>query len=81
MNIRWLKDLFKIGLKRQIVEEDIYECYQEHSSDEVTRNFEMLWEEEQTKPKPSLVRVATKTFWLRVIIVGIFFGTFESCCK
>jgi hypothetical protein len=70
-----------VGLKRQIVEEDVYECCEKHSSDRVTMRFEMLWEEEQLKPKPSLVRVALKTFWLRVIIVGFFYAVFETACK
>jgi hypothetical protein len=70
-----------VGLKRQIVEEDVYECSEKHSSDRVTMHFEMLWEEEQLKPKPSLVRVALKTFWLRVIIVGFFYAVFETACK
>lgn len=79
--IRWLKDLFKVGLKRQIVEEDIYECNENHTSDSATKKFEMLWEDEQNKENPSLVRVALKTFWLRVFFVGIFYATFETCCK
>lgn len=80
---RWLRDLFKIGLRRQIVDEDIYECYDEHSSDKVTSPVEKLWEDEQsqTKRKPSLIRVALKAFWFRVIVVGFFYATFETCCK
>ena len=78
---RWLKDLFKIGLKRQIIEDDISECSKKHTSDKVTRHFEMLWEEEMLKSKPSLIRVATKVFWLKVIIVGFFFAIFETFCK
>lgn len=79
--IRWLRDLFKVGLKRQIIEEDIYECSPKYSSDEVTKRFEMLWEDEQLKPQPSLIKVALKTFWMPVIVVGFFFAVFETCCK
>jgi ATP-binding cassette subfamily C (CFTR/MRP) protein 4 len=63
------------------VEEDIYESCRKHASDKVTRRFEMLWQDEMQKPQPSLIRVATKVFWLRVIIVGAIYGVFEAACK
>lgn len=60
---RWLKDLFKIGLKKEILEDDLYKVCRDHNSKKVSRRFEMLWEEEMLKQRPSLIRVTLKVYW------------------
>lgn len=77
----WLKDLLKMGMSKQISEDDLYECSRQHKSEKVTKKFEMLWSKEMTKEFPSLMRITLAEYWYRVIIVGFFFGTFEMVCK
>lgn len=79
--LRWLKDLFKIGLSRQVKEDDMYTCVKRQKSENVSQKFQMLWEEELTKPKPSLMRVIMKIYGYKVIFVGILFSIIELPCK
>lgn len=76
-----MKDLFKIGMKKEIHEEDLYACCRKHKSDKVAKKFEMLWEKELSRDKPSLIRVTLKVYWYRVIFVGICFAILELGCK
>lgn len=78
---RWLTDLFKIGLSKEISEDDLYKCSRQHSSDKVSKRFEMLWDEEMTKQDPSLIRVTLKVYWYNVMIVGFFFSSVSIACK
>lgn len=77
----WLKDLFKIGLSKEINEEDLYKCSSAHTSAKVSRRFEMLWEREMAKEKPSLIKVTLKVYWYNVMIVGLFFSIVSIACK
>jgi hypothetical protein len=68
-------------LNRQIKPEDIYKCSRNHESEKVTENIQNLWNVELKTANPNLIWVATKALWLKVIIIGFFFGTFEMFCK
>lgn len=79
--VRWLKGLLKIGLSKEITEDDLYACSNQQTSEKVARKFELLWWNEMTKEKPSLIKVTLKVYWYRVMIVGFFFAMFEMACK
>lgn len=79
--IRWLRDLFKIGLAKEINEDDLYKVSNNHDSRKVSKKFEMLWEKETLKESPSLVKVTLKCFWYKVMVVGFFFSVFDAACK
>lgn len=80
-NYRWLLDIFKIGLNRQVKEEDMYECVRSQKSEVISANFQLLWELEMSKAKPSLLKVIMKIYGAKVILVGALFSIIELPCK
>lgn len=77
----WLKDLFKMGLSKELQEEDIYVCSKNQKSSKVAKNFELLWAEELKKDKPSLIKVTLSVFWYNVMTVGFLFSIVDMACK
>lgn len=69
---RWLKDLFAIGLKRSIEEDDIYEVLDGMRSDKITKKFVKSWDEELQKESPSILRVIYKLYGFKVLSLAIF---------
>lgn len=78
---RWLRDLFKIGLSRQVTDDDMYACVKHQKSENISLRFQLLWDHELTKEKPSLMRVIMKIYGFKVILVGILFSLVELPCK
>lgn len=68
-------------MKKEIHEEDLYACSKNHRSDRVAKKFEMLWEKELSRDKPSLISVTLRVYWYRVIIVGFCYAILEMACK
>ncbi|XP_049854061.1 ATP-binding cassette subfamily C member 4-like [Schistocerca gregaria] len=72
----WTLDFFKIGLKREIEEDDLYEPLQEHKSDYLGDKFERLWRKEVKKAHtrnsmPKLLNVIVKCFGLKILFYGV----------
>ncbi|CRL07776.1 CLUMA_CG020730, isoform A [Clunio marinus] len=77
----WLRDLFKIGLSRQVIEDDMYPCVNNQKSEYVSKRFELLWNEELNKAKPSLFNIIMKMYGYKTIIVGFLFSAVELPCS
>lgn len=78
---RWLRDLFSLGLKRNIKEEDIYETLDEHKSKKLAEKFSKLWEDElnnKDSNNVSLLRVIRKCYGTYVIGFGLVYSTVDS---
>lgn len=77
----WMKDLFKLGLKRSIEEEDIYCVLKQHQSEEILETFTDAWNLELKKEKPSMLKVFFKIYGLSVVGWGIAFSIVETVAK
>lgn len=79
--VRWVRHIFRIGLRRPIGESDIYECLPEHGSHKLSTVFGRLWDEERQKKDPSLVRVMWRIYAKKFGFVGFFFNMMDTLCK
>lgn len=73
-----MKDIFKIGNKRPIEENEIYEVKDGMRSDKITDRINKLWVEEKTKKKPNLLKVLFKMYGAQLLFWGISFSLFET---
>ncbi|CAD6992278.1 unnamed protein product [Ceratitis capitata] len=48
----WMRDIFRLGLKGPLREEDIYQNRESLDSERLTDKFSKLWEEERMRQKP-----------------------------
>lgn len=78
---RWLKSIFKIGMKRSIDDDDIYAVTNNLRSDRNTEIFAKLWEIEQNAENPSIFRVMMKIQGFNVLSVAILFSVGELMAK
>lgn len=76
-----MKDTFRTGLKRPLIEEDIFEVTNSLKSDKNTKEFADLWEEELKKPSPSVLRVMLKLHGFNVIFWGFVFSVFDTIAR
>lgn len=60
----------RLGMKREINEDDIYAVTNDMRSDKNTEAFENEWQLELEKKNPSLVRVIMKLYGYRVITIS-----------
>jgi ATP-binding cassette, subfamily C (CFTR/MRP), member 4 len=78
MTFWWIKDLYMAGMKRPIVEEDIYETLSDHDCEKVAKKFTKLWEFELKSSSPSTLRMFYNAYGLPVILIGLLFSVFET---
>lgn len=78
---RWLKDTFKIGIKRELEEHEIYEVTNSLRSDKNTEEFVTLWDEELKKPSPSILRLMFKLHGCGILFWGLMFSFFETFAR
>lgn len=72
---RWLNELIRIGLKKEINEDEIYRAPKTHKSAEIIKVFGAKWNKEKQKSqKPSLLKVIFQVFGPTVLSFG-FIGT------
>lgn len=76
-----MKPLFSTGLKRSLVDDDIFEVPNGMRSDLNTENFAKVWDEEMKKPNPSMLRVIFKLHGLKVVIIGFLFSVAETIAR
>lgn len=67
----WVIDILKVGFKKPIVEEDIYECAENQKSNKSFGEFKSIWIDEQKHRKPKLVKSIVKFCALRIFLIGI----------
>lgn len=78
MSFWWIRDLYKIGVKRPIIDSDIYENLATHGSENIGDKFTALWEDELKQKKPSVLRMFYKAYGFGILLVGLTFSIVET---
>lgn len=78
---RWLRNLFRLGLKRPIEQNDIYETIPTHDSKFLTDQLANEWQNECAKEKPSLLRAIWRIHAKKVLLLGLFYTVVDSCIR
>ncbi|MEQ2273001.1 Multidrug resistance-associated protein 4 [Xenotaenia resolanae] len=73
----WLNPLFRIGYKRRLEEEDMYELLQEDRSEVLGQELQRYWDREVQKGTkemrtPGLTKVIIQCYWKSYGVLGIF---------
>ncbi|KAM6945546.1 ATP-binding cassette sub-family C member 4 [Aplochiton taeniatus] len=73
----WLNPLFRIGYKRRLEEDDMYNVLPEDRSEHVGGELQSLWDHEVQKAAkelrpPNLSKVIIKCYWKPYAVIGIF---------
>lgn len=79
--LRWLKGLFKMGMKATITEQDIYNNLDEHNSKPISDMFSSLWEDELKRNSPSVLRMFYRAYGFGVISIGLLFSINETIMR
>lgn len=79
--LRWLNDLFKLGMQRSLDMSDIYKTLNEHKSGPLVEHFERLWNEETKKKRPRLFNVIRKIYAKKIIGVSILFTIIDAISR
>lgn len=74
---RWMKDLFRLGLKRPIEISDIYQNLSAHDSARLATRFDKLWSEEKKTSRPRIFTVIAKLYWVQIISLSIGFAAVD----
>lgn len=78
---RWMKDLFRRGLKGPLEDEELYQHRKDLDSERVTEKFSVLWEDECKGKNPSIVRMIVKAYGSVFLPLGVVFSICESVTK
>lgn len=71
----------KKGIRKPIVEEDIYECAKQQRSDDNSARFKAIWSRELDKKSPNLVRSIINFCGMQIFLIGIPISILELLCK
>lgn len=74
---RWLKDLFKSGLKKPLTEHEIYTNLNKNDSARLTDLFEQEWEKEKRSKKPRLLNVIWKICVSKIIAFSCIYSAID----
>lgn len=66
--------MIKLGLSREIQEDDIYAVTNSMRSEENTQNFVKHWKIELEKANPSIFRVMLKIYGYKVFMLSFFYS-------
>ncbi|KAG0029346.1 Multidrug resistance-associated protein 4, partial [Gryganskiella cystojenkinii] len=80
----WLNGLFKIGFKRQIQEQDLYQILEGRRAKELGSRIAWNWDQEKVRARtkdqtPSLLRALFKSFWLQYLPAYICLELGDVC--
>ena len=75
---RYLRHLFKTGIKRPITEEDVYQTLDDHKYNVVIDRFTLLWDEELKKKNPSVLRLFYNAYGFWTVGIGLCFSILET---
>lgn len=81
---RWTRPLFKLGLKRPLLEGDIFECLDEHRSAKLTDYFAEVWSTELRRPapqRPNLIRALFKIYAKKFLLLGVLYNLVDISIK
>ncbi|XP_023819171.1 multidrug resistance-associated protein 4-like [Oryzias latipes] len=81
----WLNPLFRIGSKRRLDEDDIFEVLPEDRSDHLGEELKRFWDQEVVNASkemqtPSLAKAMIRCYWKSYSVLGIF-NLFEEIIK
>ncbi|XP_041834872.1 ATP-binding cassette sub-family C member 4-like [Melanotaenia boesemani] len=81
----WLNPLFRIGYKRRLEEDDMYEVLTEDRSANLGQDLQRYWDHESLKAskelqKPSLTKSIIRCYWKSYSLLGLF-TLFEEVIK
>lgn len=76
-----MRDIFRLGLKGPLREEDFYQNLQSLDSELLTDKFSKLWEDERLRKKPSILRVIGRAYGSVFLPLGVLYSLTESICK
>uniref|UniRef100_A0A3P9IC91 Cystic fibrosis transmembrane conductance regulator n=1 Tax=Oryzias latipes TaxID=8090 RepID=A0A3P9IC91_ORYLA len=81
----WLNPLFRIGSKRRLDEDDIFEVLPEDRSDHLGEELKRFWDQEvlnasKEMQTPSLAKAMIRCYWKSYSVLG-FFTLFEEIIK
>ncbi|XP_029968450.1 multidrug resistance-associated protein 4-like [Salarias fasciatus] len=73
----WLNPLFRIGYKRQLKEDDMYNVLPEDASDRLGKELQWYWDQEVHKAAkdqrpPNLAKALIKCYWRSYSLIGIY---------
>ncbi|XP_063913947.1 probable multidrug resistance-associated protein lethal(2)03659 isoform X1 [Zophobas morio] len=77
----WTIPIFRIGLKKDISEEDIYQTLQHHQAEGLANRLEKAWKSQLKNPDPSLWKAMLKVFKLDTIVCLSFFSFINLILK
>lgn len=64
--------LFYRGFKRDLTEDDMYQCRKEHEAGHLRDKLEIAWNKERKRKKdPSLLKVLFKIFRVEIVLLVI----------
>lgn len=69
--------MFRLGLKRPIVDCDVYRTIKSHESKSLTDDFEEQWNQEKIGKNPKLLNKFAKIYGKRVIAVSVVYTILE----
>lgn len=78
---RWMKDIFKLGLKGTISLDQTYKPKSSLESNRISTKFIKLWAKELKNDHPSVVRVIYKMYGFPLIILGVMFSIVETSMR
>lgn len=81
VQIRWLKDFFRLGLRGEINQEAIYETKKTLQSKRITKTYSDHWQNELKRKKPSVLRFLFKEHGGGVMFWGLTFSLAESLMR
>uniref|UniRef100_A0A4W6DQD3 Cystic fibrosis transmembrane conductance regulator n=1 Tax=Lates calcarifer TaxID=8187 RepID=A0A4W6DQD3_LATCA len=75
--VTWLNPLFKIGYKRRLEEDDMYDVLTEDRSDRLGQDLQRYWDLEVQKATkdmrtPRLTKVIIRCYWKSYAVLGFF---------
>lgn len=73
--------MFKIGLNRGIVDDDIYAVTNDMRSDQNAETYARLWKAELLKKNPSILNVILKVHGYEALILGVLFSLGETTAR
>ncbi|KAG0196954.1 hypothetical protein BGX28_009530, partial [Mortierella sp. GBA30] len=80
----WMGGLFRVGYKRQLEEDDLYEMLDKNKAATLYQGMSESWKREQKRAKlkgkrPSLIRTTVKAFWRRYYSAAIGMEVGDAC--
>lgn len=78
---RWMKDLFKLGMKGPISPDAIYRPKSTLESKRNTDAFSEKWSDELKRNSPSILRAIFRIHGVPLLLLGISFSVLESTMR